>query len=120
MSTDFVDHSAFPGIPADRGGVRLLFAMLRSGFPDLQATVHDQVADDDKVVTRKTLHGTHRGEFMGIPPTGRSAALEIIDILRVRDGKITDHWCVVDQLGLLQQLGVIPAPGAEPAPAGVA
>src|SRR2546425_11240091 len=88
----FVDHGNPPGLPPTRDGVRQLFTMLWTAFPDLHATIHDQVGEGDKVVTRKTLSGTHRGDFMGIPPTGRSAAFDIIDIVRIRRGKIVEHW----------------------------
>jgi steroid delta-isomerase-like uncharacterized protein len=81
--------------------------MFRNAFPDFRAVIHDLIAEDDKVVTRKTFDGTHEGELLGIPPTGKEVTIELIDILRVADGKITDHWNVVDQLGLMQQLGVI-------------
>lgn len=110
MAPAFVDRSPFPGLSADREGVKMLFGGLRRAFPDLTATVHDQVAEGDKVATRKTLAGTHRGDLWGIPATGRQVAFGVIDILRVVDGKMVEHWTVVDQLGLMQQLGVIPAP----------
>ena len=110
LASDFVNHSAVPGLPTDRDGVKQIFTMFRTAYPDLRAVIHDQVAEGDRVVTRKTLHGTHRGELIGIPPTGKKVAIEVIDILRVVSGKITDHWNVVDQLGMLQQLGVVPAP----------
>jgi steroid delta-isomerase-like uncharacterized protein len=108
MAPDFVDHSVPPGLPPDREGVKMQFGMFFQALPDLQADIHDQVADDDKVVTRKTLRGTHQGSLFGIPPTGKQVNIEVIDILRVRDGKITDHWNLVDQLGLLRQLGALP------------
>jgi steroid delta-isomerase-like uncharacterized protein len=108
MSPDFVDHSAPPGLPPDREGVKMQFTMFFTALPDLQAIIHDQVADENKVVTRKTLRGTHQGDLMGIPPTGKTVDIEVIDILAVTDGKITDHWNLVDQLGLLKQLGVLP------------
>ena len=107
----FVDHSALPGFPPGRDGVKQLFTLFHSAFADFHVTIEDQVAEGDKVVTRKTFHGTHRGDFMGIPPTGKTVSFGVIDILRVEGGQVTDHWTVVDQLGLMQQLGVIPAPG---------
>lgn len=110
LAADFVDHSVPPGLPHDREGVKMQFAMFYRAFPDLHVVVHDQVAEGDQVVTRKTFHGTHQGDLMGIPPTGRPVAFDVIDILRVRDGKITDHWNVVDQLGLLHQIGAIAQP----------
>jgi steroid delta-isomerase-like uncharacterized protein len=106
----FVDHSAFPGVLPTRDGVKQLFAMFRAAFPDLHVTIQDQVAEGDKVVTRKTFHGTHHGDLMGIPPTGKQVSFGTIDILRVVDGRAVDHWTVVDQMSLMQQLGVIPTP----------
>ena len=110
LAADFVDHSVPPGLPPSREGVKMQFAMFFSAFPDLRVVIHDQVAEGDRVVTRKTFHGTHQGDLMGIPATGRSVAFDVIDILRVQNGKITDHWNVVDQLGLMHQIGAIPAP----------
>ncbi|MBI4581940.1 MAG: ester cyclase [Planctomycetes bacterium] len=71
----------------------------------------DQIAEGDKVATRYTGTWTHRGEFMGIPPTGKDVTVTRIEILRIADGKFVEHWESFDQLGLLQQLGAIPAPG---------
>jgi steroid delta-isomerase-like uncharacterized protein len=110
LAEDFVDHSAFPGLSPNREGVKQLFAALHAAFADFRVTIHQQVAEGSKVVTRKTLHGTHRGEFMGVPPTGKQVAFDVIDILYVEGGRITDHWTEVDLLGLMQQLGVVPAP----------
>jgi steroid delta-isomerase-like uncharacterized protein len=106
----FVDHSAFPGVPPTREGVKQLFTMFRAAFPDLHVTIQDQVAEGDKVVTRNTFHGTQHGDLMGIPPSGKQVSFGAIDILRVVDGRAVDHWTVVDQLGLMQQLGVVPTP----------
>jgi steroid delta-isomerase-like uncharacterized protein len=108
MSADFVDHCVPPGLPPGREGVKMQFAMFFNALPDLHALIHDQVVDENKVVTRKTLRGTHKGDLMGIPPTGKTIDIEVIDILAVKDGKITDHWNLVDQLGLLKQLGALP------------
>jgi steroid delta-isomerase-like uncharacterized protein len=102
------DHSRPPGVAPGAEGVRQQFDAFRSAFPDFRAEVLDQIAEDDKVVTRKVFHGTHRGELMGIPPTGREVTIELIDIVRVADGRIVEHWNVVDRLGLLTQLGVAP------------
>jgi steroid delta-isomerase-like uncharacterized protein len=108
IAPDFVDRSPFGPFSPDREGVLALFRMLRAGFPDLHAEIHDQLIDGDKVVTRKTFHGTHKGEFMGIPATGRAVAWDVIDIVRVRDGLMVEHWNVVDAMALLTQLGAIP------------
>jgi steroid delta-isomerase-like uncharacterized protein len=109
LADRMVNHSAPPGIPPDREGVKQLFIMFRQAFPDFHAVIHDQIAEGDEVMTRKTFYGTHEGEFFGIPPTGKEVTIELIEVLRVADGKITDHWNVVDQLGLMQQLGAIAA-----------
>ncbi len=115
VADDFVDHSAPPGVPPTRDGAKALMSMLRTAFPDLQATVEDVVAEDDKVVQRTRATGTMTGELMGMPPSGRSATWEQIHILRFEDGKEVEHWAVSDQLSLLSQLGLVPAPGGGPA-----
>jgi predicted ester cyclase len=91
MSPEFVDHSAPQGLPPGREGVKMQFTMFFTALPDMHAIIHDQVAVENKVVTRKNLRGTHKGNLMGIPPTGKTVEIEVIDILRVKDGKITDH-----------------------------
>jgi hypothetical protein len=108
LAPDFVDRSPFGPFSPDRDGVLGLFRMLRGGFPDLHAETHEQLVDDDKVVTRKTFHGTHTDEFMGIPPTGRALAWNVIDIVGVRDGLMVEHWNVVDAMALMTQLGAVP------------
>ena len=108
LAADFVDHSPFDGVPPTRDGVRILFGALRAAFPDLHVTIHDQIAEGDKVVTRKSFAGTHRGSFMGIEPTGRPINFEVIDVLTIRDGKVAEHRLAMDRLTLLQQLGAIP------------
>ena len=104
FAEDFVDHTPFPGVPPTRDGVKMLFGYLRSVFPDLRVRIHEQVADEEKVVTRKTFEGTHRADFMGVPPTGRPVSFEVIDILTVRNGRISEHRVVFDQLAIQQQL----------------
>ena len=104
MADDFVDHTPFPGVPPTRDGVKMLFSYLRTAFPDLHVRGDEQVADDEKVVTRKTFAGTHRGEFMGVAPTGRPISFEVIDILTLNNGRIVEHRMVVDRLGIQQQM----------------
>lgn len=104
LAENFVDHSAIPPFTPDRDGVINLFQMLRNSFSDFRAEIHDQVAEDDKVVTRKTFYGTHTGEFFDVPATNRPIKLGVIDILRLQNGKFTDHWCQVDFAGLMQQI----------------
>jgi steroid delta-isomerase-like uncharacterized protein len=107
LHPEVVDRSRPPGIAEGAEGVRQQFEAFRAAFPDFHAVIHDQIAEGDKVVTRKVFHGTHRGELMGIPPTGREVQIEVIDIVRVEGGQIVEHWNVVDRLGLLQQLGAL-------------
>ena len=110
-SPELVNHSAPPRIPADREGIKIVTAMFRGAFPDSYFIIEDMVAEGDKVVTRKTFHGTHEGEFMGIPPSGRAVSMGLIDIVRVSEGRVVEHWAMGDSLGLMQQLGVIPQLG---------
>ena len=112
FAPDFVEHEELPpGIPPGREAVKQLSTMFRSAFPDFKLTIDDMIAEDDKVVVRSTWSGTHKGEFMGIPPTGKSVSFGVIDTVRIADGKFVEHWGQMDNLGMMQQLGVIPAPG---------
>jgi predicted ester cyclase len=81
--------------------------MLFEAFPDLHVEIHDLLELGDKVVTRKTFHGTHDGDFVGLAPTGRNVAWNVIDIVRFREGQMVEHWDVIDIFGLLQQLGAV-------------
>jgi steroid delta-isomerase-like uncharacterized protein len=112
LADTFTNHTAPPGMSPDKRGVKAYFAAFRRAVPDLHAQVHDMLTDGDKVVTRKTLHGTHTGEFMGMPPTGNAISVDVIDIVRVRDGEFVEHWNVLDTLALMRQMGVV-APPAE-------
>ncbi|MDP9247245.1 MAG: ester cyclase [Candidatus Dormibacteraeota bacterium] len=105
---DVLDHSRPPGVAPGAEGIRQQFNGFRAAFPDFRATILDQVAEGDRVVTRKVFHGTHRGSFQGIEPTGREVEINLIDIVRVADGQIVEHWNCVDRLGLLAQLGALP------------
>jgi steroid delta-isomerase-like uncharacterized protein len=112
VAPDFLEREALPaGIPGGREGLKQLTATLRSAFPDFKARIDDILADGDKVVVRQTWTGTHKGEFMGIPPTGRNISVEVIDIIRLADGKFVEHWGVMDAMAMMQQLGAVPPPG---------
>ncbi len=110
VSEDFVEHEEFPGISQDREGVKDFFRLLRSGFPDVHFTAEDVISEGELAAARFTMTGTHEGEFMGVPSTGKQVTVSGIDILRVRDGKCVEHWGQFDAMGLLQQLGALPAP----------
>jgi steroid delta-isomerase-like uncharacterized protein len=112
VAPDFVEHEELPpGIPTDRKGVKQLTLMLRSAFPDFKATIEDMLAEGDKVVVRMTWRGTHKGEFMGIPATGKSVSIGVIDIVRFSEDKFVEHWGLMDNASMMQQLGAVPAPG---------
>jgi predicted ester cyclase len=90
--------------------IKQFAAGLRRAFPDLQITIEDQIAEGDKVVTRLSSRGTHRGELWGIAPTGREAEVSSVSTNRIEGGKIVEHWTCADRLGMMQQLGVIEQP----------
>ena len=117
LAPDFVDHAGPPGVPPTRDGTKAIMAMLHKAFPDLHATVDDVIAEGDKVVVRTTSTGTMKGEFAGMPPSGKSATWQQVHITRFVDGITVEHWAVIDQLSMLQQLGFAEAPGQ---PTGVA
>ena len=112
IAADFVDHNPFgPETVSSLEGLKEMFGMFNAAFPDMTLTVEDQIAEGDKVVSRFTTTGTHKGEFMGIPATGKTVTISAIDIHRIENGQIVEHWDEVDMLGMMQQLGVVPAPG---------
>jgi predicted ester cyclase len=104
LHPDVVDHSRPPGIEPGAAGVHQQFDGFRAAFSGFAATILDQVAEGEKVVTRKVFTGTHTGDFQGIAPTGRDVEIHVIDIVRVEDGRIVEHWNCVDRLGLMAQL----------------
>ena len=109
-AADWIDHAATPGSPAGVAGGKALFTMLVAAFPDLQTTIEDLIAEDDKVVARLHVAGANRGPLLGMPATGKTAAISVIDIHRIVDGKFVEHWSNSDDLGMMQQLGLIPPP----------
>ncbi len=84
-------------------------AVLRAAFPDIQLTIDDQVAEGDKVLTRYTVRGTHKGEYAGVPPTNKQVTYTGMWLYRIEGGKIVERWGNNDRLGLLQQIGAIPS-----------
>ena len=110
MSEDFVEHEPFPGVGEGRDGAKAMFAMLGEAFDDLRMPIDDIVAGDDKVAVRTRIQGTHKGEFMGVPPAGKQIDVPVIDILRIADGRVVEHWGVSDGLAMMEQLGAAPGP----------
>jgi steroid delta-isomerase-like uncharacterized protein len=107
VAEDFVDHHPLPGSPPGREGLAALVVTWRTAFPDMRETCEDLISEGDKVVGRFTMRGTHTGEFMGVPPTGRRVTMSGIDIVRVA-GKISEFWYGEHLLELMQQLGAVP------------
>ncbi len=105
---DFVNLSATPGFPADRAGGKVFLQAFAAAYPDARFTIDDMIAEGDQVVTKKTFTGTNTGEFGGVPATGRGVSLQYVDIMRVHDGRIVQHWLSMNQLTWMQQLGLIP------------
>ena len=113
FAPDFLDHTPQPGGTPDREGALKLYKTLRGAFPDFHAEIHWQAADGDLVTTYKTYHGTHTGgPFLGVAPTGKTIAFETVDAMRIKDGRISEHWGVANLYKVLEQLGGLPAPTA--------
>ena len=103
---NFVEHQA--GIAPGRDGVKGSIQVLRTAFPDLHLTVEDAIAEGDTVWLRLSATGTHEGPFMGLPGTGRRIDITVIDIARMVDGRLVEHWGVADRLSVAQQIGLVP------------
>ena len=110
VSADFVNHSAPPGLPTDREGFKQFVGMYRAAFPDVQITIEDILAEGDRVMTRWSATGTHQGELMGIPASGKHVTVTGMSENRISGGKIVEQWNEFDDLGMMQQIGAIPQP----------
>jgi steroid delta-isomerase-like uncharacterized protein len=109
---DVVEQVPFPGQGPGLEGLKDILRGMRAGFPDLHFSVEEQIAEGEKVLTRFEWTGTHRGEFLGVPATGRPVKVWGMVIDRLADGRIKDTRIIMDSLGLMMQLGVFPPPGA--------
>jgi predicted ester cyclase len=108
-TNDYFDHAAFPGQAPGRGGMKQRITYLLAAL-DPRWTAHDFIAEGDLVVARWSLTGTQRGEFLGIQPTGKEFTVKVIELYRIANGRMAEHWNIVDMFGFLQQIGAIPAP----------
>jgi steroid delta-isomerase-like uncharacterized protein len=111
ISSDAIFH--VPGRPEPmRGpaGYLTIIGMMRGGFPDIQWTLEDMIAEGDKVAARFTMRGTHKGVFFGIPSTGKKIAVQAMNFYRLSGGKFIEEHGQPDMLGLLQQIGAVPTP----------
>jgi steroid delta-isomerase-like uncharacterized protein len=112
FTADYVHHMPLSPEPLGRAAFEEMFNGFLAAFPDMQATIDDILAEGDRVAARTTFRGTHRGEFMGIPASGKQVVFSGNDIYRFVDGKIAEEWAQFDALGLMQQLGAVPASAA--------
>lgn len=117
VAPDVVDHAPLLGEPPGVEGTKEVIRTMRRAFPDLYVDVADLVADGDRVVARWKGYGTHRGEFLGVAPTGKRVTFTGMTEARVKDGRITDLWETWDAPAILRQVGAIRAPAESALPA---
>jgi steroid delta-isomerase-like uncharacterized protein len=116
LSKDYVDHSLPPDVPPNREGLRQVVEAMQRAFPDISYTIENEVAEGDLVAQRLLGKGTLRGEFMGMPATGKSAVWQEMHLHRfASDGKLAEHWGTSDDLSMLMQLGLCPPSTQVPA-----
>jgi predicted ester cyclase len=111
VAQDVISHAALPGLPPGLAGGKMAHKIFLGSFSDLQTTTEDLIAEGDKVVERYLTRGTHTGDFMGTPPTGKKFEAETMVIYRLANGKIVETWGLNDVQAVMMQLGLMPAPG---------
>lgn len=113
VTADYAEHQQLPGAEGRQGiaVAKAFLSMMRGAFPDYHFDIKDLIAEGDKVVARVTVSGTHRGEMMGLAPTGRRVRTSGIEVFRLAGGKLAEHWATFDALGMLRQIGLVPVPG---------
>jgi steroid delta-isomerase-like uncharacterized protein len=104
VAADLVEHDEFPGLEPNKAGVRQFFELMLAAFSDFRMTIDDMIAEGDKVFVRASFTGTHQGEFLGIPATGRTITVPMGDYVRFVDGKVVEHWGVTDTGAMMEQL----------------
>lgn len=103
---DIVHHARFETHGLD--GIQAINALFMSAFPDLRFEIEDIFAEGDRVATRLTARATHEGPFLGVEPSGREVTCSLMEIVRMRDGKIVEHWGLTDELHMMEQIGIVP------------
>jgi steroid delta-isomerase-like uncharacterized protein len=106
LADDFKEHEEMPGMPSDKTAPRAFMTMFTAAFSDLTMHVEDMLQDRDKVAARGRMTGTHDGEFMGMPATGKTFDIAFLDIIEFRDDKAIGHWGLNDVAGMMEQLGL--------------
>lgn len=107
LAPNFVDHDPAPDQGPGIEGLKGFLRTFRSAFPDLSTKVEELVASDDDVAMRYTMRGSHQGDFMGVPPTGKHFEVAALQIAKFKDGKCVERWGSTDELGILKQLGIV-------------
>jgi steroid delta-isomerase-like uncharacterized protein len=108
-SPDFVDHDPLPGTGADLAGLKDGVTQIRAAFPDIQAEADDIIVDGDHVAVRSTMRGTHEGDFLGMPASGKRIEVANYDFVRMDGDMCVEHWGVIDSAALMEQIGAVPA-----------
>jgi len=111
VADGYVEHQEFPGLEPTKEGLKQFVSMFHAAFPDLKVETLAVGVDGDELWVHSVMTGTHKGEFAGIPATGKKVSLAMMDRVKTRDGKAVEHWGLSDDLGMMTQLGVIPEMG---------
>jgi len=111
VADGYVEHQEFPGLEPSKEGLKKFVQLFHAAFSDIKVETLSVGVDGDEVWVHSLFTGTHTGEFAGIPATGKSVTLAMMDRVKTRDGKAVEHWGVSDDLGMLTQLGVVPEMG---------
>ena len=105
LAPDFINHTAPQGVSKGPDGVAYFFNNIwKAAFPDLTVEIQDQIAEGNKVATRKCFHATHKGDFFGVPASNKKVTIDVMDIIYLRDGKAVEHWANVDMQSLMMQI----------------
>jgi predicted ester cyclase len=104
VADDFINHTAASSVPNNVDGLIQFVSMLHTGFSDFHIDIHEQVAENDMVATRKTIYATHTGEIMGHKPTGKQVTFNVMDFVRLRNGKYIEHWGQNNIMQVIQSL----------------
>jgi steroid delta-isomerase-like uncharacterized protein len=105
----FVEHDPLPGTSPDRQGIHDFVKQVRAAFPDIEMTADDILAEGDRLAVRSTMRGTHQGEFMGIPASGKKVEVSNYDFVRFENDQVVEHWGTIDSAALMEQIGAVPA-----------
>jgi predicted SnoaL-like aldol condensation-catalyzing enzyme len=111
VADGYVEHQEFPGLEPSKEGLKQFVQLFHNAFTDIKVETLGIGVTGDELWVHSMFTGTHTGEFAGIPPTGKSVSLEMMDRVKTRDGQAVEHWGVSDDLGMMTQLGVVPEMG---------